>query len=126
MQLVKFFIFIFFISFLMSSSHLFLVFLMVLLISVSIYILFLTISLLPFDVNGQTKSTLVILSSLLYSYVLLIYQNHNFFDSTRTVSFFSRTKDLSCWGFFPWLRRQNMCPGDDSASENEYQGFLLE
>ena len=29
------------------------------------------------------------------------------------------------WGFFPWYPNRTMCPEVDSASESEYQGFLL-
>jgi hypothetical protein len=76
MQLVQFFIFIFFIPFLTSPSHLFFGLPSGLLnIGFHLYTFFYH-SLFSFDVNGQTNLIFVLLCNLLRSYVLLIYLIH--------------------------------------------------
>ena len=80
MQLVQFFIFSFFMSFIMSSSHLFFG-LSSGRVSIGFHscTFFLPFSLLAFDVNGQTNLIFVLLCGLLCSYVLLIHLIHRLF-----------------------------------------------
>jgi hypothetical protein len=80
MQLVQFFIFSFFMSFIMSSSHLFFGLPSGRVnIGFHLYTFFLPFSLPAFDVNGQASLIFVLLCDLLYSYVLLIHLIHRLF-----------------------------------------------
>jgi hypothetical protein len=93
MQLVQFFIFSFYMSFIISIPICSLVFLVVLLTSVSTYIHFLTFSLLAFDVNGQTSLIFERVCNLLFSYALLIHLIHRLFWFSMYHLFFCRTKN---------------------------------
>jgi hypothetical protein len=80
MQLIQFFILSFFISFIISFSHLFFGLPSGRVnIGFHLYTFFLPFSLPAFNVNGQASLIFVLLCDLLYSYVLLINLIHHLF-----------------------------------------------
>jgi hypothetical protein len=60
---------------------------------------------------------------------LSAFSNKNFYNEFVTVYYrhcaTSRTASGSILGIFTVTTEGTMCPGVDSASKNEYQGFLL-
>jgi len=79
MQLVQFFIFSFFVSFLMSSSHMFLVSLVVVLTSVSTCILFFTILSFSIRCKWPNQLNLCAFVWLITFYVILIHLIHRLY-----------------------------------------------